>query len=271
MRDEDILKSMRKKIVLMAYAAGMGHIAPAYSCLEIIYTLYNKGILRKEYDNFILSKGHGSLALYVNLQAAGYFEEEELMTFSMPGTRLGGEPKFGELPGVEATTGSLGHGLSLGVGRALAHKLDRNDAKTFVLVGDGECQEGSIWEAVMSANKLHLGNLIVILDCNRIQKMDFVEEILEINEWRNKFESFGWLVKEVDGHDVNAIEKSLKNLEIGDKPQLFIANTVKGKGVSIVENNPDWHWKIPSKRELKVFASELDISQEEIEYASSLY
>lgn len=271
MTDEEVLRLMRKQILLMVERAGSGHIASAYSCLEIIYALYGKGILRKDYDHFILSKGHGSLAWYVNLQRAGYFPKEELYTFAMPKSRLGGEPRYLELPGVDAATGSLGHGLSLGIGRALAHKLDGEDAKTYVLLGDGECQEGSIWEAVMSARKLHLDHLIAVLDCNGIQKMARVDEIMEINEWRTKFKCFGWDVREVDGHNLRELAECLSDCRQYGHPHLVIAHTVKGKGVSIMENNPGWHWRKPSgKREWKICMEELGISQEEIDNARSL-
>lgn len=279
MNDEQILKKMRKRIFLMAYAAGIGHIASAYSCLEILYVLYQKGILNvspeevmeRKRDKFILSKGHGSLALYNVLAMSGFITEEELMTFSMPGTRLGGEPNRLEMPGVEATTGSLGHGLSIGVGRALADKMDGNIAKTYVLIGDGESEEGSIWEAAMSAKKFCLGNLVGILDYNRIQKMGTVTDVMAINTWKDKWQSFGWQVHETDGHNVEKLQKCLRSISDEGKPHMVIANTVKGHGVSIMENDPGWHWRLPSRKELKIVVSELEITQEELDYAKSIH
>lgn len=279
MVDELILKQMRKKIFLMAYAAGIGHLASAYSCLEILYVLYLKEVLNispklidnSERDKFILSKGHGSLALYNVLAEAGFIDEEELMSFSKPGTRLGGEPNKIELPGVEATTGSLGHGLSIGVGMALADKMNKKSAKTYVLLGDGECQEGSVWEAVMSAAKFRLDNLTVILDYNKIQKMGSVEDIMAITSWTERWSSFGWDVQECEGHSIENLYECFFKSKNEGKPHVIIANTIKGHGVSIMENNPSWHWRLPSKKELKTVMEELQISQEELDYAKGLH
>ena len=267
------MKEIRKKIFLTAYTSGVAHLASAFSLVEMMYVLYQKGILRydpnnpdwEDRDRLILSKGHGSLALYVALQEAGFFEEELLYTFCQPDSILGGEPKFGDIPGVEATTGSLGHGLSLGVGMALANKIDEKDCKTYVIIGDGESQEGTIWEAAMSAAHFQLKNLTVILDCNRIQKMGPVEESMSISEWRSRWESFGWQVEEIsDGHNIDEIYSCLSKSNDTDRPRFIIAHTVKGKGISIMENNHNWHFKMPSKRELKVFMEELNITEEEL-------
>ena len=279
MVDELILKKMRKKIFLMAYAAGIGHLASAYSCLEILYVLYLKEVLNispklmddRERDKFILSKGHGSLALYNVLAEAGFMDEEELMSFSKPGTRLGGEPNKMELPAVEATTGSLGHGLSIGVGMALADKINKKSAKTYVLLGDGECQEGSVWEAIMSAAKFRLDNLTVILDYNKIQKMGSVEDIMAITSWTERWSSFGWDVQECEGHSIEHLYECFTKNKSEGKPHVIIANTVKGHGVSIMENDPSWHWRLPSKKELKKVMEELQITQEELDYAKGLH
>lgn len=271
---EQNLTQIRKDIFLTAYSCGTAHLASAYSLVEILYALYEEGILHvnpqepgwKERDRLILSKGHGSLALYVMLQRKGFFTKEILREFSRPGSVLGGEPKFGDIPGVEATTGSLGHGLSLGVGMAMAQKMDGSSAGTYVIVGDGECEEGTVWEAVMSAARYHLNRLTVILDCNGLQKMGPVENTMEIKEWRSRFEAFGWLVEEVrDGHDVEEILACLRRENSTDQPRLVIAHTVKGKGVSLMEHNHNWHFKMPNKRELKVFMEELKITQEELD------
>lgn len=276
MNTEDLmnLKEMRKKMFLTAYSGGMAHLASAFSAAEIFYALYQKKILRidpakpqeEERDRLILSKGHASLALYVALAMSGFLKEEELYTFIQPGSRLSGEPCPNGVPGIEAATGSLGHGLSMGVGMAIAAKLDQKNFRTYVILGDGECQEGTIWEAVMAAHKYQLGNLTAILDCNRIQKMGFIEETMRISSWASKWESFGWHVDEIsDGHDVDEVCKVLKQENDKNVPRLVIANTVKGKGVSIMENNPDWHFKMPNRRELKVFMKELEISEKELE------
>lgn len=216
-------------------------------------------------DRFILSKGHAGLALYTVMCKAGYIREEELKTFLKPGTHIGGEPCMRDVAGVEATTGSLGHGLSMAVGMAIAQKLDDNGSRTFVVLGDGECEEGTIWEAAMSAAAFKLDNLIAILDNNRIQKMGTIEEAMGFTNWKEKWETFGWYVQETDGHNVEELYKVLGGANTSGKPKLIIANTVKGKGVSIMENNPIWHFKSPNKKELKVFIKELDISEDEME------
>jgi len=268
-------KKMRKQIFLAARSGGIAHLASAYSIVEILIALYLEDVMKydptnphwEERDRLILSKGHGSLALYVALSHAGFIEESELLTFLQPGSRLGCEPSVMDLPCVEASTGSLGHGLSIGVGMALALKADAKPNKVYVIAGDGECQEGSIWEAVMSAAAYNLDNLILILDNNRIQKMDFVKEITGITGWIDKFECFGWCVKTADGHNVkDIVDKLSGEWEIG-KPKVLIAETIKGKGLSIMENAPGWHWRMPNKKELKVFMTELDISEEELQSA----
>ena len=170
-----------------------------------------------------------------------------------------------DLKGIEASTGSLGHGLSVAVGMAMAQKMDANEAKTYVMIGDGESQEGTIWEAAMSAAAFSLDNLIAILDCNKVQKMNRVEETMQYVHWKEKWSSFGWNVIEVDGHDVDALKETFENVPKNGKPTIVIAHTVKGKGVSIMENNPIWHFKLPNRKEKKIFMEELQISEEEME------
>lgn len=267
------LTEMRKQMFLTAYTGGKAHLASAFSCAEIFYALYGKKILRfrpeepfwEDRDRLILSKGHASLALYVSLAMAGIIEKSELSTFLQDGSRLGGEPCCHGVPGVEAATGSLGHGLSMGLGMALAGKLDKKNYMTYVILGDGECQEGTVWEAVMAANKYSLDNLTAILDYNKIQKMGFISETMKINSWSEKWMAFGWQVDEIkNGHDLNQVCNVLSRENLSGKPRLIIANTVKGKGVSIMENNPNWHFKMPNRRELMVFMKELEISEEEL-------
>lgn len=270
---EQELKEIRKEIFLTAYSASIAHIASAYSIVEILYVLYIKKILKyntknpqeENRDLFILSKGHGSLALYTILSKVGFFNHQTLRSFSKPGSILGGEPCIPHIPGVEASTGSLGHGLSIGAGMALAKKLDNKDNKVYVLLGDGECEEGTVLEAAMFASHYKLNNLIAIIDNNKLQKMDTVEKVLGIKSWKEIFKSFNWKVKEVDGHNVEELIKAFTEENKAGKPLLIIANTIKGKGVSIVENNPKWHWKLPNKKELKVFIEELNITEEELE------
>ncbi len=265
-------KTLRKEIFLAAYAGGKGHLASSFSCVEILYALYCNGVMRfdpqnpnwENRDRLVISKGHGGLALYAVLCKAGYFGKEMLMRFSQPGSLLGGEPSHYLPYGIEASTGSLGHGLSLGAGMALAHKIDHSNSRIYVLLGDGECEEGSVWEAIMSVAKLNLGNLVIILDHNGLQKMDSVCTIMNIENWKARFETFGIGCSVVDGHDVDALTQAFHDSAGGGKPEVVIANTIKGKGVSLMENNPAWHWRMPNKRELKVFIQELGITAEEL-------
>ncbi|EOS80217.1 hypothetical protein C817_02090 [Dorea sp. 5-2] len=270
---EQELRELRKDIFLTGFKGGMAHIASCYSCLEILYTLYIRGILRydrkdakwKDRDRFILSKGHAGLALYGIMVKAGLMDEDEYHSYLKPGSHIGGEPCMRDSKWVEATTGSLGHGLSMAVGMAMALKADQSPARVYVLLGDGECEEGTVWEAAISAAAFRLDNLTVILDCNKLQKMDLVENTIGTVNWKDKWASFGWKVDEADGHDVGALEETMKNWKQAGMPRLIIAHTVKGKGVSIMEDNPNWHFKLPGRRELKVFKEELGISDPELE------
>lgn len=271
--DEAICKELRKQIFLTAYGRGTTHLASSFSCIEILYVLYAKGIMKfdssnphlVDRDRLVLSKGHAGLALYSVMSQVGILDKKELRSFLQPGTRIGGEPCMRDLEAVEASTGSLGHGLSLGIGMAMAQKMDKMETKTYVIIGDGESEEGTIWEGAMSAAAYHLDNLIAILDCNELQKMCRVEETLGITNWKQKWESFGWNVCEVDGHNINALYECFSSSNVTNKPRLIIAHTIKGKGVSIMENNPIWHFKMPNKKELKVIKEELDIKDEELE------
>ncbi|WP_199735740.1 MULTISPECIES: transketolase [unclassified Anaerotruncus] len=268
------MNTLRKNIFLAAYSGGVGHLASAFSLVEILSALYlEDGVMRHRpqdpqwegRDFLILSKGHGSLALYTVLCRAGYFPEEALWTFCQPDTMLGGEPNTLECPGVEASTGSLGHGLSIGVGMALALKSDHRPNHVYVIVGDGECQEGSIWEAAMSAPAFGLDNLTVIVDHNRIQKMDFIHKIMGQDALGAQFSAFGWQVKTCDGHSIPEIQSALTGQLEPGRPHCLIAQTVKGKGLSLMEDNPAWHWRMPGKKERKVFKAELGITDEELD------
>ena len=269
----DELKELRKKIFITGYRGGMAHLASCFSCLEILYALYSKGVLRydrrdpmwHDRDRFILSKGHAGLALYCVLQHEGLITEKMLGSYLMEDSVIGGEPCVGDCEWIEATTGSLGHGLPIGTGMAMALRADKSDARVYVMLGDGECEEGSVWEAAMMAASQRLDNLIVILDCNKIQKMDTVSATIGEPEWRRKWESFGWAVSEVDGHDVDELKNELTGSDPVGKPRLVIAHTIKGKGVSLMENNPNWHFKLPGRRELEVFKAELEIADTELQ------
>lgn len=272
------LKEMRKQIVLCAVSGGGGHIASSFSSLEIIWSLYQGGVLNidpnnplsKNRDRFILSKGHAALALYVCLADIGFFKESELERFAKSKSFLGGEP-FIDVPGVETITGSLGHGLPYSIGLALGLKKKKICNKVFVLLGDGECQEGSVWESAAIASALKLDNLTIIIDNNKIQKMAYVDDIYGNPNWGNKWKAFGYSVYEVNGHDTKELIRILSKKNEFNKPRVIIANTVKGKGVSFIENNINWHYKLPSKKEWKIISNELDISEKEIEYAKSIH
>lgn len=243
-------KYLRKSIIQCIEAGGRGHIGPALSLVEILRVLYDdflvfdsKNTKLKNRDRFILSKGHGCLALYAVLADKGFFPKEELKIACEPHSILGGHPET-KVPGVEASTGALGHGLPIGVGMAIAAKIKKENHKIVVVIGDGETDEGSIWESAMSASKHKLSNLIVLLDYNKIQSYGFVKEVLDLEPLKEKWESFGFKVSEVNGHDVKQLKKALKQLSsLENKPKIVICHTIKGKGISYAENNPSWHHK----------------------------
>lgn len=270
---QEQIKELRKTIFLTAYKGNTGHLASAFSVIEILYVLYFGGILKydaanpdwEERDKLVMSKGQGSLALYSVLSKAGFFPKEELDTFCRPGSKLGGEPRLGDIPGVEASTGSLGHGLSYAVGIAMAYKIQKKENHVYVVIGDGECQEGSVWEAAMAAKNFKLDNLTVIMDNNKLQAMGTVKELMGIDDWSGKWKEFGWHVINVDGHDVGQIENALKKQCVKDTPTMIIADTIKGKGVSFMENVPIWHFRMPNEEELKIVMKELNIKEEELQ------
>jgi transketolase len=213
-----------------------------------------------------MSKGHASLALYAILYQVGYLTGEDLAHFCKPGSPLGGEPKLGDIPGIEATTGSLGHGLSFAAGIAMANRMDHLDSRVYAIIGDGECQEGSVWEAALSIGHHQLENLTVIIDDNRLQAMDTTEHILTIEPLRSKWESFGFEVLEMDGHNPEEIQQVMtyaKNSGSGN-PRAVIAHTIKGKGISFMENVPIWHYRMPNPQELEIVLHDLDLTMEEL-------
>lgn len=272
---EDIAKGIRKDIMIAAYHGKSGHLASAFSAVEIMTALYFGGILKYDKDDpswsgrdkLIVSKGHGSLVLYSVLKRIGYITQEELHTFCQPGSVLGGEPKYGDIPGIEATTGSLGHGLSFAVGVALANKLDQKKSRVYVLLGDGECQEGSVWEAALSASHHNLDNLTVILDRNKLQAMGETEDILKLESLKEKWKGFGWDVHEVDGHNmeqlIRVLQEDREKKEV--RPRLIIADTIKGKGVSFMEQVPIWHYRMPNEEEMEIVKKELGITEKELQ------
>jgi transketolase len=243
---------IRKHIVLMTTAAGSGHPSSSFSCTEIVTALYFGGLLRhdpsnphwKDRDRFILSKGHAVPAQYAAMAVAGYFPEAELTTLRRIGSPLEGHPNVRRLPGIEASTGSLGQGLSIGVGMALAARLDGADWKTWVVLGDGEIDEGQVWEAALAAAKYSVDNLIAIVDANTAQQTGYTKDVLPTEPKAEKWSAFGWETQEVDGHDYASLIPALERARAGKgKPQAIIARTLKGKGVSFVEKEYGYHGK----------------------------
>ena len=271
---KEIAKEIRKEIMITAYHGKSGHLASALSAVEIMTALYFGDVLKydasnpnwSERDKLIVSKGHASLVLYCILNRIGYLTKEALYTFCQPGSVLGGEPKYGDVSGVEATTGSLGHGLSFAVGIAIANQLDQKDSRVYVLLGDGECQEGSVWEAALSAAHHALDNLTVILDRNQLQAMGDTEDILGLESLKEKWQGFGWDVTSVDGHDLNALVQTLQADRSSKKkgPRIILANTIKGKGISFMEQVPIWHYRMPNESELALVKAELGITEKEL-------
>lgn len=267
----EVARDIRKNIYQIAHHAGGGHMGAAFSMADIISVLYFGDVLKfdaknpnwEERDKFILSKGHASYALYAVLAKAGYFSEEELRHVGRPGSKFGGHPKMDDIPGVEASTGALGHGLSFAIGIAYANKIDKKDSHVYVMLGDGECQEGSIWEGALSAPTLGLDNLTVIVDHNKLQAMDDLENIVHMKPFADKWKAFGWNVVEIDGHNYEEIKKALL-IRVKSKPTLIVANTIKGKGVSFMENVPIWHYRMPNEQELLILMEELGLTEADL-------
>ncbi|MFA4028527.1 MAG: hypothetical protein GDYSWBUE_000431 [Candidatus Fervidibacterota bacterium] len=265
---------IRKHIIVMTTLAGSGHPTTALSMVEVLVALYFGGILRydptnphwEDRDRFILSKGHGCPALYAVLAEAGYFPVEQLKTLRQLGSPLEGHPNMRALPGIEASTGSLGQGLSIGLGHALAARLDGRDYHVFVMVGDGECDEGQVWEAAMAAKHFKVDNLTCIVDHNKYQQTGCVFDVMDYRPFADKWRAFGWHVQEIDGHDIEQVLNALKlakgKPEKGT-PTVIIAHTVKGKGVSFLEHRSDMHGRAVKIDEAKRALEELGWSWEE--------
>ena len=243
-------RELRKMIIRTLAAGGRGHVGAAFSLVEILRVLYDD-ILRydsknpnwADRDRCILSKGHGCLALYVLLADKGFFPESELWKFCKTDGSLGGHPEH-KVSGVEASTGSLGHGLSLGIGMALNARYEKAGYRTFVIVGDGECNEGSVWEASLCAGKHKLSSLTVIVDYNKQQSYSTTFEVLDLEPFADKWRAFGFATKEVDGHNVEELKSAFLDVPFEpNKPNVIICHTIKGKGISYVENNLNWHHK----------------------------
>ena len=265
---QKICKKTRRNIISMIYNSQSGHPGGSLSAVEIIVTLYKKCM--KHYpdcdknpdynnrDRFVLSKGHASAVLYAVMAECGYFPEEELNAFRKLGSRLQGHPSCRLLKGVEVSTGSLGQGLSMANGIALSLKIDKNPANVFVYMGDGELQEGSVWEAAMAAAHYKLDNVIAFVDYNGLQIDGQTCKIMNLGDLSKKFEAFGWDVITIDGHNIVEIENAVDKAKKNQKPTVIIAKTVKGKGVSFMENQAGWHGKAPKKEEFELAMKELE-------------
>ncbi len=262
---EGIAAEIRKDIVTMVHQAGDGHPGPALSITDIITSLYFS-ILRvdpqnpswEDRDRFILSKGHACPVLYAALARRGYIDHSLLPTLRQLGSILQGHPDMKKTPGVDMTSGSLGNGLPIGAGMAIAGKYLNKDYYTFVITGDGELEEGVVWEAMMSSVKYQLGRLIVFVDHNGFQSGDSVNEISGLLPILPKWEAFGWHTQVIDGHDMQAIHDAVDAAKgVLDTPSVIIAKTVKGKGVSFMENNNAWHKGVPTAEQLKQAVQEL--------------
>ncbi len=268
--DSEGLKSQaiksRKLILQMLEKAGNGHPGGSLSAIDIITTLYfNEMRLDpqkptwEDRDRFILSKGHGVPALYATLGYRGYFDPQETMNLRQLDSPFQGHPDRVRLPAVEASTGSLGQGLSVAQGIALSARLDKKDFRVYCLIGDGETQEGQIWESVMSAGNYKLDNLCLFLDWNKYQIDGAVEDVMDLNPIPEKFKAFKWHVISINGHDVDQIQNALKEArDTKGKPTVIIADTVKGKGVSFMEVDNKWHGVSPNKEELEKAISEIE-------------
>jgi len=261
---------IRKDIVRMIAKAKSGHPGGSLSAVDVVTALYFK-VMRhnpkdpkwKDRDRFILSKGHAAPLLYAVLAESGYFEVKELLTLRKLGSRLQGHPDMKRLPGVEISTGSLGHGLSVGNGMAIAGKLNKKGYRVYVLLGDGECQEGQVWEAAMTASHYKLDNVTAILDYNGLQIDGPVKDVMNINPISNKWRAFGWYVIEINGHDFKEIFDSFERVKkLKGKPGIIIAHTTKGKGVSFMENVVDFHGKAPTKEQMVQALKELKKNEE---------
>ena len=254
---------MRRRAFTMVHKARLGHPGGDFSAADIVATLFF-GVMRFDpadprdpaRDRFVMSKGHATGVLYTALCRAGFFAEPVLDTYMAAGSRLNGHPNRQYLPGVEANTGPLGHGLPIATGIAIAGQIDGADHRTFVLTGDGELQEGSNWEAAMTAGHRRLSRLTVIVDRNRLQQGQGTEETARLDPLDDKWRAFGWEVHEVDGHDHAALLAVLA-APPGDRPRCVIANTVKGKGVSFMENEAKWHHGVPDDAQFAQAMEEL--------------
>jgi transketolase len=266
---EAIARRVRGKVIELSHKAGTPHLGSSLSCVDILVAAYWGEVLRldpknasdPERDRFILSKGHAATALYTTLAYRGFFPLAQLDTYMEPGSCLAEQPSPGCVPGVELATGSLGHGLSVGLGMALAGRIQGHSYRIFALLSDGECNEGSVWEAALLAPAQGLDNVVVIVDYNKWQATGRSEEIMALKPLRQKWQAFGWSAHELDGHDVGALVEALRNVPDGTgKPIALVAHTVKGKGIPFMEDDNNWHYRSPDANELRTTRKLLGLS-----------
>ncbi|WP_094603521.1 Apulose-4-phosphate transketolase subunit A [Sporomusa silvacetica DSM 10669] len=266
MNSKELAWKIRRHGIEMTHISKGSHIGSVLSVTDIIAVLYAdtlnfnpKNPRWVERDRVILSKGHAGAAIYAALAECGFFDVEELKTHYANGSRLSGHVSHKGVPGVEFSTGSLGHGLPVGCGMAMAAKKNKQHYRVFVICGDGECDEGAVWEAALFAHHYHLDNLIAVIDHNKMQSLDFCENTITLAPFADKWKAFGWHVLDIDGHDhlalKNAYETACQNK---DKPTVIIANTIKGKGISFMENNILWHYRTPQGEEYDAAVGELE-------------
>lgn len=255
MTSEQLSWKIRRHGVEMTHLSGGSHIGAILSVADIIGVLYNDIVnvnsedpKMPERDRVILSKGHAGASIYAALAEKGFFNTEELKTHYADGSRLSGHVSHKGIPGVEFSTGSLGHGLSVATGMALAAKKDNKKHRVFVVLGDGECNEGSVWEAAMFSNHFKLNNLVAIVDHNKMASLDFCENSMKISPFKEKWQAFGWDVYDIDGHSHEELRDALSQKD-NSNPICIIANTIKGKGISFMENSILWHYRFPHEGE----------------------
>jgi len=258
---------IRGKVIEMSHVAKAPHLGSSLSCVDILVALYWSVLsinpekpLDVERDRFLLSKGHAAAALYASLAFRGFFPQSLLDTYAQNDSRLAEHPGPSSVPGIEVATGSLGHGLSIGLGMAFAGRIQKNPFRIFVLLSDGECNEGSVWEAAMSASSNKLDNVTVLIDYNKWQATGRSKDVMALEPLREKWISFGWNCQEIDGHDIGAVIGALQNASRSrGKPNVIIAHTIKGKGVSFMEDDNNWHYRIPTTEEVEKAKKELGL------------
>ncbi len=261
--------AVRAQIIRMSNRSGLPHVGSALSCVDILIAAYFDVLKNSpethndpDRDRFIFSKGHACAALYATLALRGYFPTDDLLNYGKHGSLLTEHPSRGAVPGIEVSTGSLGHGLSLGAGFALSARLEKRAYRTFVLMSDGECNEGSVWEAALFAGAQRLSNLVAIVDFNKWQATGRSAEVMALQPFADKWRSFGWSAYQVDGHNISDLLNLLRDMPDGStKPVAIIAHTIKGKGISFMEDDNNWHYRIPTAEEVRQAEDELGVAR----------